>query len=573
MLLPLSLPLSPLHTTGVSPQLYAPATTTSPDSATGGPSSSAASSAASKSCAHNNMNAQKASIPQASTPQASPPQAPIPHLDHMRRCKIIGTIGPASQDEKTLRELIAAGMNIARLNFSHGDHTSHLENIRRLRRVSETMGTNVTILQDLQGPKIRCGYLTGSAMNLIKDHTYQLIYGNTQEKPDVIPIDYRDLVGDVQVGQRVMMDDGLLILEVVAIEESVVNVQVLEGGTLRSRKSVNFPDSILSLPILSEKDTRDLVFGINNHVDIIALSFVQTVEDVQTCKKVIAALGADTPVVAKIEKISAVENIDAIAEEADGLMIARGDLGVEGKLEKVPTFQRKIIAASIRRSKPVIIATQMLESMTVNPKASFAERADMAGGVLEGADCLMLSAEVATGQHAVACVATMDATIREVEKWVIEQRTHSGSYSPGRYNSSDNQVMSSFALKSPEEPLSKRDAIALAACEAAQESSAKVIVCISLTGSIARAISKWRPCVPIITLSPRKENILRLGLSWGVYSIQNPMFYNTDALLHKLPSLLKNLGLVTSGDVIVMTAGIPINHLRSTNMIKINTIT
>lgn len=474
---------------------------------------------------------------------------------NMRRCKIIGTIGPASQSEETLIQLVEAGLDIARLNFSHGDHQSHLRNIRLIRRVSEITGKNITILQDLQGPKIRCGRLLEGAVPLVKGKSYQLAYGDAQHDPRIIPIDYKDLVGDVEVGQRVMMDDGLLILEVTEVAGDAVEVQVLEGGLLRSRKSVNFPDSILSLPILSEKDTRDLIFGINHHVDIVALSFVQTVEDVKVCRKVIAALGADTPVVAKIEKISAVQHIDDIAEVADGLMIARGDLGVEGKIEKVPTFQRKIIAASIRLSKPVIIATQMLESMTVNPRASFAERADMANGVLEGADCLMLSAEVATGKHPVSCVATMDATIREVEQWVSRAR------------GPDFDV-----LEGEEADLSDRDAVALAACEAAEGSGAKVIVCVSLTGSISRAIARWRPPVPIITLCPRKEIIRRLGLSWGVYSIQNPMFYNTDTLIQNLPDVLKKLGVVESGDVIVMTAGIPINHLRSTNMVKINTI-
>ena len=486
--------------------------------------------------------------------QKATPMVPAPHK--MRRCKIIGTLGPASHNEKTLIELVEAGLDIARLNFSHGDHTSHLSTIRLIRKVSEITGKPLTILQDLQGPKIRCGRLLEDSITLEKNKIYKLVYGDLQQHSETIPIDYKDLVGDVEVGQRVMMDDGLLILEVVKISGKTVEVEVLEGGNLRSRKSVNFPDSILSLPILSEKDTRDLIFGINHHVDIIALSFVQTVEDVKTCQKVIAALGADTPVVAKIEKISAVEHIDAIAEVADGLMIARGDLGVEGKIEKVPTFQRKIIATSIRHSKPVIIATQMLESMTVNPRASFAERADMANGVLEGADCLMLSAEVATGKHPVACVATMDATIREVEKWMVR------SESPPHLE----------FLEHTTHELSERDAIALAACEAAKISKAKLIVCVSLTGSIARSIARWRPPVPIITLCPRGEIIRRLGLSWGVYSIENPMFYNTDTLLQNLPDLLKNLGVVEVGDIIVMTAGIPINHLRSTNMIKINAI-
>ncbi|MCY4444131.1 MAG: pyruvate kinase [Proteobacteria bacterium] len=479
----------------------------------------------------------------------------------MRRCKIIGTIGPASQNEATLVELVQAGLDIARLNFSHGSHEDHLKTIQLIKRVSEITHKSITILQDLQGPKIRCGTLLGGKVMLEKGGIYQLIYGSTQSEDHIIPIDYKDLVGDIEVGQRVMMDDGLLILEVINIKGRDVEVKVIEGGWLRSRKSVNFPDSILSLPILSEKDTKDLVFGVNHNVDVIALSFVQSAEDVKECKKVIAALGADTPVVAKIEKISAVENIEDICEVADAIMIARGDLGVEGKIEKVPTFQRKIIASSIQRAKPVIIATQMLESMTHYPRASFAERADMAGGVLEGADCLMLSAEVATGKYPVASVATMNATICEVEHWMRQQPTRSASVSGFHDLLGENIAIAN-----------DRDAVAFAACEAAYLAKAKAIVCVSLTGSIARAISRWRPKVPIICLSPRKEISQRLHLSWGVYGIQNPIFYNTDTLIQSLPELLKKLGIVQKGDVVVMTAGIPINHLRSTNMVKINTI-
>ena len=478
----------------------------------------------------------------------------------MRRCKIIGTIGPASRSEAVLTKLVAAGLDICRLNFSHGSHEDHLATIRLIRKVSEQTSKNLCILQDLQGPKIRCGKLTGGAMKLVCGASYTLIYGDHQSSDSVIPIDYKDLVGDVNVGERVMMDDGLLILEIEAVTANAVVVRVIEGGVLKSRKSVNFPDSMLSLPILSKKDTKDLVFGVNNHVDIVALSFVQTPDDVSACQKVIAALGADIPVVAKIEKLSAVENIDQIAQVADGIMIARGDLGVEGQIEKVPTFQRTIIASSLQQAKPVIIATQMLESMTTYPRASFAERSDIANGVLEGADCLMLSAEVATGDYPVESVATMDVTIREVEKWIRQRSQQSFVPDPVKRNVFDS-------------PMLDRDAVAVAACEAAEEVSAAAIVCVSLTGSMARAVARWRPKVPIITLCPRKEVIRRLQLSWGVYSVQNPIFYNTDSLIQSLPDLLKGLGLVTSGDCIVMTAGIPIDHLKSTNMIKINTIT
>ena len=483
--------------------------------------------------------------------------APFQMSNHtIRQCKIIGTLGPSSSNEETMRELVKSGLNIARLNFSHGEHESHLKNIEMLRKISKDTGQTITILQDLQGPKIRAGKLIGGAIELKNGDIYSLIFGIEQTDPKVIPIDYKDLVRDVKAGEQVMMDDGLLILEVVEIKKDAVMVKVVEGGILKNRKGVNFPDSILSLPALTEKDSKDLLFGIANGVDVIALSFVQTAADVAQCKKIIQALGSDIPVIAKIEKVSAVKQIDEIAQIADGLMVARGDLGVEGRVERVPTYQHKIVEAAHKYAKPVIVATQMLESMIGNPRASFAEMADVANGVLEGADCLMLSGEVAAGKYPVESVVTMDAIIRNVEAWTKTQ--------PPKYKS-DVPWATDVSWEDNE-------AIAIAACEAADSLNAKAIVCLTLTGSIARSIAKWRPHTPIIAVSPRKDAVQRLGLVRGVYGMQNPLFYNTDVLLQDLPNLFKSLGIVKSGDMIVITAGIPINQMKPTNMVKINRI-
>lgn len=473
----------------------------------------------------------------------------------VRHCKIVGTLGPSSSNEATLRRLIEAGLNIARLNFSHGDHATHQKNIEMIRRVSEETNRQVTILQDLQGPKIRCGKLLNDRIQLESGEIYKLIHGEIQTDPQVIPIDYKDLVRDVSVGDQVMMDDGLLILEVTAVEGASVTVTVIEGGPLKNRKGVNFPDTKLSLPAMTEKDSKDLLFGISQGVDVVALSFVQTPADILQCKKMISALGSDVPVIAKIEKISAVESIHEIAKVADGLMVARGDLGVEGKVEKVPVFQRKIVDAGANAAIPVIIATQMLESMINNPQASFAEVADVANGVLDGADCLMLSGEVAAGQYPVECVQKMDSIIREVESW--HQRR------PARYKTVE---------ENPDTEWATHEAVARAACEAADEIKARAIVCLTLTGSIARSISKWRPYTPVIAISPRNDAIQRLGLAWGVYGLKNPLFYNTDGMLENLPKLLLQYGVVQKGDAIVITAGIPINQIRPTNMLKINVI-
>ena len=371
----------------------------------------------------------------------------------------------------------------------------------------------------------------------------------------MIPIDYRELVHDVKEGQRVLMDDGLFSLKIEKIVGDQVHVRVLDGGLLKNRKGVNFPDAKLSLPALTEKDSRDLLFGISHGVDFVALSFVQRPEDILQVKKMIAALGSDVPVIAKIEKLSAMEEIEAICSVADGLMVARGDLGVEGSVERVPGFQKKIVETAARMARPVIIATQMLESMIENPQATLAEIADVANGVLDGADCLMLSGEVASGKYPVQCVKQMVSIIEQVEAWTFKN--------PERYHLDDNVER---------EHWEEHEAIARAACEAADALNAKAIVCLSLTGAIARSVARWRPTTPIIAISPRKDVIQRSVMIWGVYGMQNPLFYNTDVLLQDLPQLLKSLGIVKTGETVVITAGIPINQMRPTNMIKINRI-
>jgi pyruvate kinase len=494
----------------------------------------------------------------ATTPSVSSLKLPNFHnvsADEIRHCKIIGTLGPSSSSEEVLRELVNAGLDIARLNFSHGDHEFHKKNIELVRKVSADTGHPIAILQDLQGPKIRCGKLLNGGIEIKRGETYTLVFGVEQTDPKVIPIDYKDLVKDVAIGQRVMMDDGNFILRIEDIKGQNVIVKVEDGGYLKPRKGVNFPDAKLSLPAMTEKDRKDLLFGIQNGVDYVALSFVQDPKDIHDIKKMIRALGSDIPVVAKIEKLSAIETIDEIAEATDALMVARGDLGVEGDVERVPGFQRMILAAGARHAKPVIVATQMLESMIENPQATLAELADVANGVLDGADCVMLSGEVASGKYPVQCVKTMANIIREVEHWTFKR--------PDRYSMDDLDAIRSWE---------DHEAIARAACEAADSLNAKAIVALTLTGSIARSMAKWRPKTPVIAISPRPEVTNRMSMIWGVYGMQNPLFYNTDELLQQLPELLKNLGIVKSGDTVVITAGIPINEVRPTNMVKINTI-
>jgi len=482
----------------------------------------------------------------------------VNHKLHTNRCKIIGTLGPASSTDEVLEKIMLSGLDIVRLNFSHGNHQTHIENIERIRRLSKKLNLHIAILQDLQGPKIRCGKLLNHAIKLLNDHVYTLCFGYNQKELSIIPIDYRDLAKDVKPGQKVMMDDGLLALSVEEIQGQSVIVRVIEGGILKSRKGVNFPDTILSLPAMTEKDRRDLFLGIENRVDFIALSFVQSPMDIQYVKEMIRAMGSDIPIIAKIEKLSAIETINELAEVSDGLMVARGDLGVEGKVERVPGFQRKIIAAAIKYAKPVIIATQMLESMTQHPQATLAEIADVANGVLDGADCLMLSGEMAAGKYPVTCVQKMASIIAQVESWQYHR--------PARYDEF-------YKPQEEEKVWDISEAIARAACEAADSISAKMIVSLSLTGLIARMIARWRPKTPILALSPRKEIVQRLSIVSGVHATQNPFFYNTETLLQNLPAQLKKLNLAKTGDIIIITAGVPINEIQPTNMIKISRIT
>ena len=477
----------------------------------------------------------------------------------VRHCKIVATIGPSSSDEATLKTMIEAGLDIVRLNFSHGDHATHLAVIAMIRRLTNECGKHVTILQDLQGPKIRCGMLMQD-MDLQDGESYTLAYGKRQTNPRIIPVDYGGLFADLRAGQKILMNDGLLAFEIIAVSTAQVEVKVIDGGVLKSRKGINFPHANLSMPALTDKDTEDLLFGVANGVDAIALSFVQSADDVVRVKKMIAALASNVPVVAKIERLSALKNIDAIAATSDGLMVARGDLGVEVRVEKVPAYQRKIIAAAAANGKPVIIATQMLESMIENPLASLAEVADITNAVLESADCLMLSAETASGKYPVQALRKMIAVIDAVEHWTS---THRNIFTTPQRQACQEQITD----------WETHTAIAAAACEAADSLDAKAIVCLTLSGSIAASIARWRPKTPVIAISPRQEVICRLNLIWGVYGIQNPLFYKTDVLLQELPQTLKGMGVVQRGDMIVITAGIPIDQMCPTNTIKINKIT
>jgi pyruvate kinase len=469
-----------------------------------------------------------------------------------RHCKVITTLGPASTEYNIILEIIKTGADVIRLNFSHGSHSEHSILIQRIRRASLEAKRNVAILQDLQGPKIRCGKLNNSQLLVKKGQIYKLCYQDKQDADDIIPIDFKTLAKDVKVGEPVLMDDGLLSFIVVDKKKSFVYIKSLSDGLLKNRKGINFPESKLSTKALTEKDSQDLLFGVSQGVDAVALSFVQKPEDVLSCRKLLKIVNSDIPIISKIEKKSAIEYIEEIADVSDGLMIARGDLGVEGSIEKVPVYQKQIVNVANKKGIPVIVATQMLDSMIKNPRPTFAEITDVANGVLEGVDAVMLSGEVAIGKYPIRCIENMISIIEIIEKsFQIKTKKNISINSPSWEN---------------------HTAIAKTACETAQTLNAKLIVCLTLTGSIAKIISSWRPKATILAISPRANVIQNLCFYWGVHGIRNPLFYATDSLLQDIPNLLKTIGIVEKNDTIIITAGIPLKDMCPTNMIKINKI-
>ncbi|MCA2958608.1 MAG: pyruvate kinase [Silvanigrellales bacterium] len=472
--------------------------------------------------------------------------APLPFT------KIVCTLGPASSNREMLERLIDAGLDVARLNFSHGDHETHAQNIRWIREIAKEKGKAVAILQDLQGPKIRTGKLRGGGVTLVRGQRLILRYG-VDQVDDALPIDYRELAKDTHVGAKILLDDGLMAMKVTDIRGSDVEVEVVHGGLLKPRKGVNFPDSSLSIPSTTEKDTRDLLFGVSQGVDYVALSFVRRPDDVMKLKSMLRALGADTPVVSKIEMLEAVDNIDAICDVSDAIMVARGDLGVECGFANVAAYQKIIVAAARKKGKPVIVATQMLDSMIENRRPTKAEVCDVANAVFDLADATMLSGETASGRHPELVVRTMRELLDGVDR--------SGLLSK-----------ESLQVANREGVADSPEIFARTAAELATRTNAAAIVCLSLSGNVARLVSKHRPLVPIIALSPRPDVIRRLSLVRGVRGLQNTMFFDTDECISDVGRVLAKQGLVKPGELIVITAGIPLAAMKPTNVIKLHRV-
>ena len=479
-------------------------------------------------------------------------QAGLDHSTH--RTKIVATVGPACDTYDKLLDLVRAGVNVFRLNFSHGSHEDKAQIIDHIRKINSTEPYNISILGDLQGPKLRVGEIENNALPVvigdILTFTNEKCVGNLER----IYVSYPNLAGDVKIGNVIMIDDGKLEVVVVNItKDGNVKVEVTLGGILSSKKGINLPDTKISLPALTEKDLADLEFIIDQQLDWVALSFVRNVKDIVILRSKLDERKSKTKIIAKIEKPEAVANIRDIIVESDAIMIARGDLGVEMPVEKVPLIQKDIIRKCLHRAKPVIVATQMMESMIDRVKPNRSETTDVANAVLEGADAVMLSGETAAGNHPTLVVQTMRKIIGEVEK----------EY---RYNREED-------LKpQPHSPSFLSDAICYNACKIARDVNAEALIGMTQSGYTAFTLSSYRPKSPLFIFSKEKTLINQLSLSWGVRAFYYAEEESLDGIIEDQINILKERGFIKSGDTVINTGSTPVKLHLPTNTLKITKI-
>lgn len=472
------------------------------------------------------------------------------HFKTHNHAKIVATVGPASNSKETLTQLVKAGVNVFRLNFSHGEHELHKTVIQRIREVNDILGSHVAILQDLQGPKIRVEMVKDNGVEIKEGHELVITTDSCEGTSERVSTSYQHLPQDVSPGDMVLIDDGNLELTVKEVKGNDVHCIVKYGGILKSRKGINLPFTNVSAPALTEKDIEDLAFGIENDVDWIALSFVRTAEDIRDIKSRIAESGKDIRVVAKIEKPEALQNIDDIIAESDALMVARGDLGVEIVMEEVPMAQKMIVEKCNLAAKPVIIATQMMESMIGNPRPTRAETNDVANAVLDGADAMMLSAETAAGKYPVQAVESMAKTIGAIEGAA--------------------QIYDNFYIPNPESDTFLNDNLMLTACKLSEHVNAKGVIGNTTSGYTAFKMSSHRPHARIFIFTPNKSLIPKLSLVWGVQGFFYDKVESTDQTFEDQEAILKEHGYIKSGDIFITTASMPIRKKGRTNALKIN---
>lgn len=476
----------------------------------------------------------------------------------MRRTKIVCTIGPASDSPEVIGELLDAGMNMARLNFSHGDHDWHRQVFQRVREAAAARNLDLPILMDLQGPKIRTGPIEGmDHIDLIRDADFCITTREVPGDASCVSTTYSHLPSDVESGDRILMADGVLEIVVDHVDGQDVHCKVVRGGLLGSHKGINLPGVAVSAPAITEKDYADIELAGELGADFVALSFVRSADDVVKLRTRLEEIGATADIVSKIERPEALVNFDAILDATDAVMVARGDLGVEIPLEDVPQAQKNLVQRCNDRGKPVITATQMLESMVLNARPTRAEAGDVANAIYDGADAVMLSAETASGAYPIDAVLTMAAIAAKADDAVaLEPRRRLFQRVSDAHIPDD-----SFA-----------DAIGQAAGRMAQMLDVKRIVCYTRSGYTVRAMARYRPCAAILAMAPNEAVARKSGLLWGVEAVHIPHTHDTDGMILAVEGLLRDRGYAAPGDTVLVVAGLPVDDSGSTNMLKLHRI-
>ena len=467
----------------------------------------------------------------------------------MRKTKIICTLGPSTDKEGVLRDLIANGMNVARFNFSHGSHEEHLGRFEKLKALREELGKPVAALLDTKGPEIRLKDFKNGVENLVAGQTFTLTTRDVEGTNEICSITYKDLPMDVEPGGTIMLDDGLIKLQIQTVNDTDIVCTVLNNGKVKNKKGVNVPGVHLSMPYMSQRDRDDIIFGIQQGFDFIAASFVRTAQDVYEIRNLLNQYDSNIRIIAKIENREGVNNIDSILAAADAVMVARGDLGVEIDFTELPGIQKSVIDRSFSFGKPIVTATQMLDSMMVNPRPTRAEISDVANAIYDGTSAIMLSGETAAGDYPVEALKTMSA---------IAERTENEEH----YR----------AQRHAEIQISVSDATAHAACLTAKDVNAAAIVTVSESGNTARLLSKYRPKQPIIACVMDEQVQRQLSLSWGITSLLMGPAHSTDELIEMSTALAEKNGYLHNGELTVVTAGVPVGVSGTTNMIKIHMV-
>ncbi|XKK59799.1 pyruvate kinase [Streptomyces sp. ARC32] len=471
----------------------------------------------------------------------------------MRRAKIVCTLGPATDSYDQIKDLVDAGMDIARFNFSHGTHAEHEERYHRVRKASDETGRSVGALADLQGPKIRLGHFGEGPVLLERGDTFTItVEEGVEGDRHICGTTYAGLAEDVTPGERVLVDDGRVCLEVTGVDGPRVRTKVIEGGMVSDHKGLNLPGVAVSVPALSKKDEDDLRWALRSGFDVVALSFVRGGRDVLDVHRIMDEEGRRLPVIAKVEKPQAVENIEDIVAAFDGIMVARGDLGVEMPLEQVPIVQKRAVKLAKRNAKPVIVATQMLDSMIDNARPTRAEASDVANAVIDGTDAVMLSGETSVGKHATDTVRTMARIVEAAEEDILAKGLP--------------------PLTERNKPRTQGGAVARAAAEMGDFLGAKFLVAFTQSGDTVRRLSRYRSPIPLLAFTPEPATRSQLSLTWGVETFLGPHVDSTDAMVDQVDELLTRYGRCEKGDVVVITAGSPPGVSGTTNLVRVHHI-